>query len=101
GRGSVRIAARVCPYQTAVCPHRKGRAVKRMTAWRVAAALAVLGVVLGGVGPAAGAATPAAAQPQKGGTLTLAKQTEFAFGWDPVKFQGIPTNGEVPQAFAI
>jgi peptide/nickel transport system substrate-binding protein len=62
--------------------------------------VAVTGLVLGSA-TSVGASTPAAAKPRSGGTLTLAKATEFNFGWDPVKFQGVGSNGEVPQAIAI
>jgi peptide/nickel transport system substrate-binding protein len=53
------------------------------------------------VGPSAGASTKAAAGPQNGGTFTILKATEQGNGWDPIKFLGIPTNGETPQQMAI
>src|SRR5690349_19412529 len=49
----------------------------------------------------ASAATDTGAKPQTGGTLTYVKQTESQGGWDPVKFQGVPNNGDSPQQFAI
>src|SRR6266545_513375 len=66
---------------------------------RLIAFLGICGVVL--VGGTAGAATQSAKKPVKGGTLTLVKNAEQANGWDPVRMQGVPTNSEVPGAFAI
>jgi peptide/nickel transport system substrate-binding protein len=66
---------------------------------RAIAFLGICGVIL--VGGTAGAATQSAKKPVKGGTLTLVKNAEQANGWDPVRMQGVPTNSEVPGAFAI
>jgi peptide/nickel transport system substrate-binding protein len=73
--------------------------------WKTALASGSVGVLLvvsSIIGTtAARASTRAAASPQSGGTLTIAKSTDHPTGWDPITLRGVVQNSEAGQAFAL
>jgi peptide/nickel transport system substrate-binding protein len=69
-----------------------------MRSFRVTFVLAVAALVL--LGQPAGASTPTAARPQKGGTLSVFVNSEIVSSLDPIALRGVPFT-ESPGPFAV